>query len=327
MILYVWPAAVFVWLFVLGSAVGSFLNVCIYRIPRGRSLMWPSSRCGSCLTPIPLYLNVPLVSWWWLRGRCRHCGARFSMRYFWVELLTGLVVAGLYYLEVGLNIHGLPVWRGGGIDYLLAGLWPPHSWSFLFFHTVLASLVIVATACLLERGELPRAVVVTGAVMGLAWAILYPWPLPLPVRPWSATIGYRQPGFMPCPVWAPLPDWLGPGSLALGVVTGVAGILGPAWLVRLAQRRLRSPEEGLLVMTGGFLGWQPLFVALALAGTVAIGLGLLGRTGRPSFALLLIAGLIAVWLGWAWIVPLVPPWIDSGLAPFASARYGARLAP
>ena len=55
--------------------------------------------------------NVPLLSWWLLRGRCRTCRVPFSMRYFWVELLTGLVLAGLYFLEGGLNIHGLAIWH------------------------------------------------------------------------------------------------------------------------------------------------------------------------------------------------------------------------
>ncbi len=74
---------------VLGLLVGSFLNVVIYRLPRGESLVRPASRCPECETPIKPYDNIPVVSWLFLRGRCRNCGATISARYPLVEGLTG----------------------------------------------------------------------------------------------------------------------------------------------------------------------------------------------------------------------------------------------
>ena len=68
------------WTFVLGACVGSLLNVCIARLPQEKSILWPSSRCGFCLRPIRWFDNIPLVSYWLLRGRCRHCGARIALR-------------------------------------------------------------------------------------------------------------------------------------------------------------------------------------------------------------------------------------------------------
>src|ERR1700684_3556832 len=94
--------------FLLGTAIGSFLNVVIARLPREKSLIWPGSHCGSCFQAIHWYDNIPLISYLWLRGRCRTCGARFSMRYFAVELLTGLAFAGLFYLEV---IRDIQQWK------------------------------------------------------------------------------------------------------------------------------------------------------------------------------------------------------------------------
>jgi leader peptidase (prepilin peptidase) / N-methyltransferase len=79
----------------LGAAVGSFLNVVAYRLPRGESLVTPPSRCPACEKPIAPYDNVPVLSWLLLRGRCRHCGTRISPRYPAVELLTGLAFAGV----------------------------------------------------------------------------------------------------------------------------------------------------------------------------------------------------------------------------------------
>lgn len=75
--------------FVLGSMVGSFLNVCIHRLPLGQSIVSPPSHCPHCQYRIPWYLNVPLLTWVYLRGKCRNCGAPIAMRYFLVELLTG----------------------------------------------------------------------------------------------------------------------------------------------------------------------------------------------------------------------------------------------
>jgi len=76
--------------FLFGAVVGSFLNVCIHRLPLGESIVSPPSHCPHCHYAIPWYLNIPLATWLWLRARCRNCGALISPRYFIVELLTGL---------------------------------------------------------------------------------------------------------------------------------------------------------------------------------------------------------------------------------------------
>lgn len=87
-----WSAA----LFVFGCIVGSFLNVCIYRMPQGKSVISPPSHCPHCNYAIPFFLNVPLVTWLMLRGRCANCHAPISIRYFLVELLTGLMFLGCW---------------------------------------------------------------------------------------------------------------------------------------------------------------------------------------------------------------------------------------
>ena len=83
--------------FVFGAIVGSFLNVCIVRIPNDESIVHPASRCPKCRASIPFYCNIPLLSYFFLLGRCRSCAERISPRYFFVELLMGLFALALYY--------------------------------------------------------------------------------------------------------------------------------------------------------------------------------------------------------------------------------------
>ncbi|MDD5698832.1 MAG: prepilin peptidase [Victivallaceae bacterium] len=81
----------YVTVFVLGTCFGSFLNVVIYRVPAGLSLLTPPSHCPVCKYEIPWYRNIPLISWLLLRGKCGNCAARIPARYFLVELLTGIL--------------------------------------------------------------------------------------------------------------------------------------------------------------------------------------------------------------------------------------------
>ena len=95
--------------FVFGCMIGSFLNVCIYRMPLDLSVVTPPSHCPHCKYAIPFYLNVPLLTWLSLRGRCKNCGAPISARYFAVELLTGLVigVAAVAFVVGGIGIMNM----------------------------------------------------------------------------------------------------------------------------------------------------------------------------------------------------------------------------
>jgi leader peptidase (prepilin peptidase) / N-methyltransferase len=78
---------------VFGLMIGSFFNVVIYRMPRGESVVWPPSRCMQCGYRIKSYQNIPVLSWLWLRGKCKSCGTPISVQYPLIEALTGLVAA------------------------------------------------------------------------------------------------------------------------------------------------------------------------------------------------------------------------------------------
>ena len=136
-----------VFVFLAGLCIGSFLNVCIWRIPRDESIVWPGSHCPACGHAIAPWDNVPLLSWLLLNGKCRHCKAPISPRYFVVELLTGA---------------------------LFAGLWLVHGWSALTPpYLVFTGALILGTFVDFDHLILPDRVTLGGMLVGplLSFAI------------------------------------------------------------------------------------------------------------------------------------------------------------
>ena len=119
-----WTIMLF-WVFIFGSCLGSFLNVCIWRIPRGESLSKAASHCGSCNTPIKWYDNLPLISYIVLGGKCRACKQHYSMRYFTVELICAILFT-LAVLSAGLQqlprafilLSWIAIFYGVGISWI-----------------------------------------------------------------------------------------------------------------------------------------------------------------------------------------------------------------
>jgi leader peptidase (prepilin peptidase)/N-methyltransferase len=106
--------------FVFGTIVGSFLNVCIYRMPRDMSIVKPRSHCPHCSYSIPWFLNIPLWTWLMLGGKCKNCSAPISIRYFLVELLTGIAFLGCW-LKFGMSSEPQSLLLAAAYCVLLAG--------------------------------------------------------------------------------------------------------------------------------------------------------------------------------------------------------------
>ena len=141
--------------FVFGCMVGSFLNVCIHRMPRGMSIVTPPSHCPHCQYSIPWYLNVPLVTWLVLRGRCKNCGAPISPRYFIVELLTGATFLGCW-LVFGDRSH------------------PVHSMPVALVYAAFLAGLIAATFIDFEHFIIPDEITYGGMAAGLVASFLFP---------------------------------------------------------------------------------------------------------------------------------------------------------
>jgi leader peptidase (prepilin peptidase)/N-methyltransferase len=148
-----------VFAFVLGASIGSFLNVCIYRLPLDMKVNEPRrSFCPSCKYQIPWHHNLPLVSWLVLRGKCANCGARIAFRYFGVELLTGLL-----FLAVWAKLMHAPPPAWAGTPWLLAlPLW------------TLVGLLVVATFIDFEHFIIPDEITWGGAAAGVLLSFAIP---------------------------------------------------------------------------------------------------------------------------------------------------------
>ena len=131
-----------------GLMIGSFLNVCIHRLPRRESIVWPASHCTSCDRPLEWFENIPVIGWLALRGRCRTCGSRISAMYPLVEVTTGVVFAG------GVLVYGLS--------------------PLLFVRLAFACTLIVLFVIDLQHRILPNAITLPGIAAGFAASLFLP---------------------------------------------------------------------------------------------------------------------------------------------------------
>jgi leader peptidase (prepilin peptidase)/N-methyltransferase len=224
-----WPMLILLGLgfFAVGTVVGSFLNVCIYRIPWEKSVIWPDSRCPHCYSAIAARDNVPIVSWIALRGECRSCGAAISLRYPLVEALVGFLFLGAYLVDVIAGLRN--PWWIPGIQVLAAA-----------YHAVFLALLVGATFIDYDLLIIPDEITVTGMVLGVGFGTLWPEVRPSPGS-WPA-ITHSQ-GF-----------WV--GVLGLLVGAGLTQLVRKGASFFLRREAMGFADVTLMGMIGAFLGWQ-----------------------------------------------------------------------
>jgi len=229
--------------FVSGALVGSFANVCIYRIPWEKSVIWPPSCCPSCLAFVAPADNVPVISWLRLKRHCRSCGAPITHRYAGIELLVALLFVAVYVVDVASEPELI---RERVLGLMLARA---------AYHAALVTLLVVATFIDYDYQIIPDSVTVTGMVVGLAVGALEPG-----IRPEPASAATALGGL-----------WVGAQGLLIGgAVIYAVRILG--WfLTRFRAEAMGLGDVTLVAMIGAFLGWQvvpPVLFLGALLGLV-----------------------------------------------------------
>jgi leader peptidase (prepilin peptidase) / N-methyltransferase len=261
---------------ILGASIGSFINVVVYRLPAGISLLYPPSRCPQCLTKLAPKDNIPILGWFLLKGKCRYCHKPISWRYPLVEAIAAFLfwaVAAFWGFSIPLQI-------------LLA---------FALFLSWLLALSLID----LDTMTLPNSLTQSGLVIGLIYqGLIYQAfsplsPLDSKSSPFDSLIG----GI----VGAVVGIWLLPSLIFLIQVGVLIGDLIHLPVGSLKGKELMGGADSKLsAMIGAWLGWEKLLVAIAVANVIGL-LGNLSKIGTgkpvPFGPFLALGGAIALFYG------------------------------
>jgi len=212
-------------LFLLGAIIGSFLNVCIVRMPHEKSVVKPRSHCVECKKKIPWFDNIPLVSYLVLGGRCRYCQANFSFRYFFIELFTAVMFV-LMYLYFGLDILLVP-------------------------YLVMVCGFIVATMVDFGHRIIPDEISIGGMCAGLVFSLLIP--ALHHIDPYSGSM-----------ILAHLKS-LGMSLVGVLVGGGSIYAMGMLGDFLFKKESMGGGDVKLLAMIGAFLGWKAAVLTFFIA--------------------------------------------------------------
>ena len=250
-----------------GACVGSFLNVCIYRIPRDESVVTPRSHCPHCNALIPWYLNIPVASWLCLRGKCASCKGPIAFRYTLVELLTAMIFLAVFMKWAApAALHMLPI---------------PHPLLIPVYWLFLAGLIL-GTFVDFEHFIIPDSVTIGGMAAGPVLSALVP-----------ALHGKE--------LW-----WEGLLSSCIGLAIGFGLLNAVAWLGTKAFKKeaMGFGDVKLMGAIGAFLGWKAvLFTVFAssllgsVVGLLLIAFGGVKLQSRIPFGPYISAA-AAIWVFW-----------------------------
>jgi leader peptidase (prepilin peptidase)/N-methyltransferase len=282
-------AVLIVGFFAIGAVVGSFLNVCIYRIPWQKSVIWPASHCPRCVQAIAPQDNIPILSWIVLRGECRTCGAPFSIRYPLIEALVGLLFASVYVSDV-INGPILPL-----------GSLPADLSLRVAYHLSLVTLLVVATFIDYDLTIIPDEVTVPGMILGVGLGALFP---EIRLEPCHATTHW---------------DGLMTGLIGLLVGGGLTQAVRLLGSLAVGREAMGFGDVTLMAMIGAYLGWQAAVLTFFIAPFFGLSHALmklltyLGKriAGRPAtsadreipFGPYLSMAAVALLLTWPWFWP------------------------
>jgi leader peptidase (prepilin peptidase) / N-methyltransferase len=236
--------------FVLGACFGSFFNVLIYRLPKNESIILPSSHCMSCGEPIRWYDNIPILSYFILRGKCRDCGTKFSIRYALVEFLTAILFATVV-SKYSFMITEVKAANGGLIfsNYL-------RGTGITVFHLFFVGGMIVATFIDFDHQIIPNEITFPGIPLGIIASTIFPEMQGQESHLWGFFLSLIS-------------------AVAAG---GVLFLIGEIAGKILKKEAMGFGDVKLLAMIGAFIGWKLTAICIffaSLSGAV-VGITLIG---------------------------------------------------
>jgi leader peptidase (prepilin peptidase)/N-methyltransferase len=231
-----------------GLVIGSFLNVVIYRWPREESIVRPASHCGSCGAPVKPYDNIPILSYAVLRGRCRSCGERFSLRYPAVELLTALLFVTAYFVD------------GAGLR--------------LVFDCIFLAMLVPLVFIDAEWHLLPNVITHPGLLFALAARIVVPNLVGMRPEPLG---GAWVIGLASSPLWYVSLTGAAAGATLGG---GMLYVLGVGYQLVRKREGMGLGDVSMMCMVGAYLGWQLTVVTILIASVLGSVVGIAMARGR-----------------------------------------------
>jgi leader peptidase (prepilin peptidase) / N-methyltransferase len=282
--------------FALGANIGSFLNVVVWRMPLGKSIVHGDSHCPVCATKIASRDNIPMFGWLGLGGQCRACGTEISPRYPIVEAITGTVFLLFYFVELisggaNLPVRGINMYRG----VLWIIMYPKWDLIGLYlYHCYLFCVLLVLTLMALDRSRIPRRLLIFAFTVAIALPLAFP---DLAIVPASRLVTAG---------WMSSAMFVGAGTL-VGLLIGF--VLNWAW-----RRGLRNEPSELIAaipsfgLIGAVLGWQAvLSIATFFCGLMLVRTLLTDRIDRVLWHLFaavlihhLLWRLLSYWSGHVW---------------------------
>lgn len=263
-----WVLEVFtaVWCFVMGSVIGSFLNVVIYRMPLGLNISKPKSRCPICETPIQTRDNLPIVGWILLRGKCRTCQTPISMRYPVVEAIVGCVFLLIYLSLVYSGGRFLPYRipnKFWGAYQILEG----HTWDLIalaLYYFYLFVVVLASAYIQFDRQKIPMRLLMWCFLIGFSAGVFLPELHPVPAMISAVSDSTAGDSILKEMHYHGSLHW---GFQATSMITlwwglfygGIVGFLY-SWPIVFQKEKpnnlFQSGTSCLLILTGLYLGWQ-----------------------------------------------------------------------
>lgn len=259
--------------FIFGTVIGSFLNVCIYRLPKEESIVYPGSHCTLCNEPISFYNNIPILSYLFLRGKCSKCNSKISFRYPLVEILTGLLFLATVW-SFGLSIETL-------------------------FYLIFISALIPITFIDLEHMIIPNVITYPGIIVGILYnALKTDWNYSLELIN-NFSLGMQN--FFSLLSEVPILDSI------FGVILGGGILLLIAYVYKVVKKRqgMGMGDVKLLAMIGAFFGWEGVLFVIFLGSILGSVIGIsiiIAKRGDLKYALpfgpfLSIAAVIYIFTG------------------------------
>ena len=212
-------------IFVIGATIGSFINVCAYRIPWQKSVIWPESRCPNCLGAIASRDNIPILGWIFLKGKCRNCGLAISPRYPIIEATVGLLFLSIFFVDVVFHPVGF-------------GMLDTTSLMRMVYHQILLALIVTASLIDADLTIIPDSITLPGMAVGILMGAIIPGLRPEPSVAHSLWDGLQM-GLL---------GWFAGGAIVWSV-RFVAGLI-------VGREAMGFGDVTLMAMIGAFLGWQ-----------------------------------------------------------------------